>query len=534
MRYRYPVHAFAGHHRAAGVTVIAAVALLTAAVQYALTGSPATAARALPAGALAAAVALLAASLPGLSLRGLVTGGFFVLAGTLSWTYLDRGAVVWTVLAVEGVVFLCWSWPWLSHLRPLPRLGSAWLGLSYWLLGIVGALLVGHLVVAGQRVAYAGVFTLAALTVLAGVRGRPAAVRDVRDGLRGPGGAGRGTGDRPGRDLSVGIAGAFLLAIAALLLSGSGNLFSALHVVPAGQWGRDMEHRFWGGAWLLYHPNSLALIAVVVAIRIGADPAFALYQRLAVTGLAGFVIYESNSRTGFVYFGAAAALHGYLLWRHRDRLPGYRRPWLAAAQPFVVLALILVLSGGQGFLFQDRYSDAGLASGRTDTWRAVGVEWVHAGWAERLFGDARTSRAVVQRADDGTKPGEQRLKLTTDNAAVAALRRGGVLGVLAFGLGLALLLSHAWRGPRVRAGEPGPGGAGEPTRVGRRCPPAWLTIAAVGSVPTIATADWLLGGTGGTLWILLLAGEAWLLFGNPEAQHDKASDRDAADGLSVP
>jgi hypothetical protein len=32
-------------------------------------------------------------------------------------------------------------------------------------------------------------------------------------------------------------------------------------------------------------------------------------------------------------------------------------------------------------------------------------------------------------------------------------------------------------------------------------------------VVSIPTADWLLGGTGGTLWILLLAGESFLLSG---------------------
>jgi O-antigen ligase len=114
-----------------------------------------------------------------------------------------------------------------------------------------------------------------------------------------------------------------------------------------------------------------------------------------------------------------------------------------------------------------------------------------------MFGDTATSRAVVTRDNDGHKPGEKPLQLTTDNAAVGALRRGGVLGELAFLLGLGLLLWHAWRGPRSGAS--------------RRTPPAWLTVAAVGSVPTIATADWLLGGTGGTLWILLVAGEAWLV-----------------------
>ena len=52
----------------------------------------------------------------------------------------------------------------------------------------------------------------------------------------------------------------------------------------------------------------------------------------------------------------------------------------------------------------------------------------------------------------------------------------------------------------------------------RRTPHAWFTILAVGSLPTIATADWLLGGTGGTLWILLVAGEAWLLRGAAPAE----------------
>jgi hypothetical protein len=36
-------------------------------------------------------------------------------------------------------------------------------------------------------------------------------------------------------------------------------------------------------------------------------------------------------------------------------------------------------------------------------------------------------------------------------------------------------------------------------------------MAAIASVPTLALNDWLLGGTGGTFWILLLAGEAYLL-----------------------
>jgi hypothetical protein len=293
------------------------------------------------------------------------------------------------------------------------------------------------------------------------------------------------------RDLSVGIVGAFLLAIAVLAVSGSGNLFEHRHVVPPGGWGTEvMVHRFWGGPWLLYHPNSLALVGILPAIRIGVDRAFALWQRVAVTVLAGGVVLMTNSRTGFVYFGAAAVVHAYLLWRRRGvDLPSYRRPWVAAAVPFVLLVLVLVISGGQGFLFQTRYGGDDVTSGRLDTWKRVGVEWVHGNIAQKLFGDTRTSRAVVVRTAD-------KLQLSTDNAAVGSLRRGGVLGVVAFLLGLGLLLWHAWRGP---------GGAG------RRAPPAWFTVTAVGSVATIPTSDWLLGGNGGTLWILLVAGEAWLV-----------------------
>jgi O-Antigen ligase len=524
----------------AGVAV--AVAMASSIVEYAASHDPAAAARALPAALIAVAVAGFAASLPGISVRGLVIGGFFITAGMLSWTYLNRGWVVWCVLLAEGVLFLFWAWPWLRHLRPLPRLGTAWLGLAYWLLGIVGALLVAHIGVAAQRLAYAGVFTLAAMAVVAGLR-RPAA----GGRLRGPGTAGTdpAVGGRP--DLSVGVAAAFLFAIAALLLAGSGNLFAAIHAVPGGQWGRGMEHRFWGGPWLLYHPNSLAAIAVAAAIRIGPDRAFAAWQRSAATLVAAFVIYVTNSRTGFVFALAAAALHGYLLWRRRGgRLPEYRRRWVAAAAPFAALALVLVLSGGRGFLFKNRYGADDPTSGRLDTWKQVVVEWRGAGLAEKLFGDAKTSRAVVTRANDGTRPGEERLKLTTDNAAVGALRRGGVLGVLAFLLGLAFLLAHAtwglldfgrlkrlwqWRGTwwqralwpavpeqpaarRLTAGQPASGQPASRQAGGLTGPgtsPAWFAIAAVAALPTIATSDWLLGGTGGTLWILLVAGEAWLV-----------------------
>jgi hypothetical protein len=425
------------------------VAVAAALVVLVATGSPVKALAVV----VAAATIGLALSLPGITWRGLAIGAFFAGAGILTWTATTHPIVIWSVLAVGGIACAVWARPWLRNLKALPRLGTAWLGLAYWLLGIVGALLVGHAGVGLQRLAYAGVFTLAALAVVA-----------------------------TRRDLSAGIAAALLLAVGVLFLVGAGHLFDAIHPVP-----NDspptllMRDRFWGGPLLFYHPNSLAGLAVVAAIRIGPDRAFAAWQRFGATCVAGFALSLTGSRIAFVFALAAAVLHAALLLRQD------RRRWLAAATPFVVLALVLVLSGGKGFLFRDRFGGNDVTSGRVDTWRQVATDWRHAGWAEKAFGDARTSRAVVIRLNDGAPPQGPRMKLNTDNAAVGALRRGGVLGVLAFLAGLALMLRNALRRPGAAP---------------------WFVIAALAALPTIATEDWLLGGTNGGLWILLLAGEA--------------------------
>ena len=49
-------------------------------------------------------------------------------------------------------------------------------------------------------------------------------------------------------------------------------------------------------------------------------------------------------------------------------------------------------------------------------------------------------------------------------------------------------------------------------------------IAAVATVPTIATEDWLLGGTNGAIWLMLMVGEATVLWGRglPAAEGETA------------
>jgi hypothetical protein len=421
----------------------------------------------------------LALSLPGVTVRGFTIGGLVVLAGILSWTWTAHPIVVWAVLGLAGTACAVWSYPWRRDLPRLTRMGTAWLGLAYWFLGVVGAVLIGHFTVAVQRVAYAGVTTLLVLAVLAA--------------------------SRRGRDLSVGVAAAFLCALGALLVAGSGNAFDAVHAVPANAWGAHMAGRFWGGPGLLYHPNSIAVVAVAVAIRVGVDWRFATWQRAAAVGLTGLVLVLVDSRTGLVFYGAAALVHAVLVWRTRHTGgAGYlsRRAALGAALlPCGVFGAALIASGGLDFLYANRYADgyhvdgayaADVTSGRLETWRAVVSDFAAAGLVEKVFGDTSTARGVVVRADTGPTP-QTRPKLTTDNALVGALRRGGVLGVVAFLTGVVLLARRAVRGTP------------------RRGPPPWFLVAAIGSLATIGTANWLMGGPAGTLWILLVAGEAHML-----------------------
>jgi hypothetical protein len=397
------------------------------------------------AGLVAGAVGLLAASLvPAADRRGLVLGGVFALQGVLSWTYTDIGIVTWTLLLLSGLLLLFWC-------RPCPpaavRSGAAWLGVSYLLIGALGAVLVMKPDIALQRTLYAGYFGLVVMAVFAF----------------------RGSSAR----LTLGIAVAFLGTVAALLLAGSGNLFTSPHVVPDTPWGRGFEYRFWGASWLLDHPNAMACIAVLAAVRIGADSGIGAWQRVGSVATAALILCTSDSRTGFLLMLTTTLVFS---WYGRRK----------ALVPAAALALVL-LCNGPSFLVKERYGgDAGVSSGRVETWRQVATDWRHDSLTEKLLGNTRDARATVYRASSGAD-----IKLTVDNAPIAALRKAGVVGVAAFLAGLGLLLWNVWRR--------------------RRDAPPWLIVLLPGALLTMITNEWLIGGTGGTLWLLLLAGEATLL-----------------------
>jgi hypothetical protein len=423
---------------------VLAVGLGAGAVELVVDDSFLDALLALVAGLIAAAVAVLAVSLVrAVDPRGLVLGGVFAAAGVLSWTYTDRGVFVWSLLLASGGLLLYW----LHGRFPAGAgisLGTAWLGVSYWLIGALGALLVLKADVAVQRALYAGYFGLVVFVVLI--------LRSAR--------------------FSLGIAVACLFTLAALLLAGSGNLFTAPHVVPDTPWGRGFEYRFWGASWFLEHPNAMALLAVLAAIRIGAEKTLAAWQRAGVVAVAALILCTSDSRTGFLLLLAAAVAHCFA-GRHE------------ALVPLAALAVVLAVNG-PSFLVKERYGgDAGMSSGRVQTWRQVAADWRADSLTEKLLGNTRDARATVYRPSSGTD-----IKLTVDNAPLAALRKAGVVGVLAFATGLVLLTRNAWR-RRAHA-------------------PPWLLVLLPAALVSAVTNEWLLGGAGGSLWLLLLAGEAAL------------------------
>src|SRR2546430_4809892 len=159
-------------HRTAGLAAlgVALVAGLVEAAQHPPQSSAAEGLRAFLAAGFAAGVVLLALTLRGVTLPGFLVGLGFVGGAFLSWAYMDTPIVVWLLLLAEGALFLVWTFPWLRNLTGLPRLGAAWLGVAYWILGTIGAALVWHPTVAVQRLVYAGLFTLAAMAILVATR----------------------------------------------------------------------------------------------------------------------------------------------------------------------------------------------------------------------------------------------------------------------------------------------------------------------------------------------------------------------------
>jgi len=475
---------------AVGVVLAAAVLGVVVALDRDVSGGVGAAVAVL----LAGAVAALATSLPGKTPEGLLLGLAVPFAAMMTWTRLNEPIYVWAVSGALGLVALVWTFPWWRDAWTVPRLGGFWLAVPIWATGVVAALLTGSWTVAAQRTVYGGLAVLVVLLVFQARRLR-------------------------GRDISTGFVAGLLYCHAAILVAGAPYLFLATHYAPRTAWGRSLEGRFWGGPLLTYHPNYIALTAVIVALRVGPDARFARWQRVASLLLAGFFIVLTDSRTAALVAGVGSlAWAVLLLWRTEEvrrrplaalSTPASRTVVAQALLPLVLLVAVVGISGGSDFLLKNRYaadqattttteegeeaeeeqsrvSAASVSSGRTAIWSLVVREWRSDSLPEKVFGTADNSRGYLLRYPD-TPAYSWQPKLTADNAPLGALRRGGVLGVLVFLVGAALVLWRAFR----------------------RDAPLWVPVATLAMFGSILTEDEVLGTT--PAWIILFAAEVLVL-----------------------
>ncbi|MGH3731643.1 MAG: hypothetical protein ACRDTU_23290, partial [Micromonosporaceae bacterium] len=242
---------------------------------------------------IAAALLYTAVSLPGVSPEGLLLGIGVVFAAMMAWTRLDQPIYVWTVTGVVTLVAAVWTYPWWREWREVVKLGGFWLAVALWATGSLSAVLLGEGSVLARRLVYGGFAVIVALLIYQTVRRRD-------------------------RDISIGIVAGLMICHAALLAFGAQYVFETteFHVTSNSAWGYAQSSRFWGGPWLVYHPNFIAMTAVLAAIRVGADSRFATWQRWVAVGNGALLLYIADSRTSLLMAGVASVMYGLLhIWR---------------------------------------------------------------------------------------------------------------------------------------------------------------------------------------------------------------------------
>ncbi len=421
----------------------------------------------------AGGVVWVALSLPGTTPQGLLLGAGIPLMAMMSWTKPHHPIGLWLVTATVTVAAVVWTYPWWRQWREVVRLGGFWLPVTLWIAGALSALLLGRVAVLGGRVAYGCLAVVMTLLVFQTVRGR-------------------------GRDVSIGIAAGMMICHGLLLALGAEYVFdSGVHHVPDDAWGRGQTDRFWGGPWLTYHPNLIAMTAVLVAIRVGADTTLAPWQRWAAVGNGALLLSIADSRTSLLMAGVASAAYGLLhVWRTglpRLRRFGSRRAFGHALIPVAVTLMVFTAVGGAGNLLKDRYQDheprrevTRPLSGRVGIWEMMLSDFRADTVVEQLLGNTDSARGDILRHRDPNHPKYQtQPRLAGHNVFVGALRRGGVVGLLAVVVSLGLVV---WR-------------------TVRRTGPVWVPVVTLAALTTLITEDeWVVTGP---LWLMVFAGEVW-------------------------
>lgn len=442
---------------------------------------------------IAGAVFGLAVSLRGISPEGLLLGVGIPIAAMMTWTHLYKPIYVWTCEAILCLVCALWTFPWWKEWREILKLGAFWISVPIWFYSLLALAYVAFwephrsMTVAGQRLVYGAYALLVTLLAYQAIRRRM-------------------------RDISIGFAAGLLICQSALLVAGCQYVFiSGYHYTSQTAWGSNMTNRFWGGPWLVYHPNYIAMTVVIAALRIVPDPKFKVWQRVGTLATMALMLILTQSRTSFGIAGVGFAVYA-LIYIRRHGLPRWRfwswlssRDWqkitLKALVPGLVTILAFGLAGGPDLLFTARYqkptnggkpppgqvSVNGMTSGRLEVVGRILKDYRKASVPEKLFGDGDNSRGYITRTNNPRDPNyKTQPKWTADNGPIGMLRRGGAVGFVSFFVSAGLIL---WRTLRGR-------------------PPIWMPAAVIGVFACSMTEDEVTGTT--PAWLILLAAEAWM------------------------
>lgn len=463
---------------------------------------------------LGAGVIYLALSVPGKTPEGVFLGLGITLSSMVAWTYPKQ--VVWGMLGVILLVCVAATYPWWKDWSAPLKLATFWLGAPIWAYGAVSALLTGGLSVGVQRMVYGGYALAVTLLVVQAVR-------------------------RRGRDVSIGLTVGILAGLGLLLIAGCRDVFlTADRFTPANDYGFGQGSRFWGGVLLTFHPNAYAMAILLVVGRLGPDRTVPRWLRIALLPTGAFFLYLAQSRTAYLLALFASLIYAVLyVWR--NGLPRWRvwswlstRDWRLvvgrALIPFVVTVLMVSISGGIDMLTKSRYDPAqeqapvvteqtlplaprwlnSALSGRPDLWWLIFDDFRTDTTVEKALGNTDDTRGTILRyRDPAHERYETQTKLGADNSLVAALRRGGVVGLLT---ALVAFLVILWR-------------------TTRRGVPVWVPVVVLVALAQAMTEDELVFTT--LPWLMVASLEAWLLWGgqggsDPPSVADAQSNRIAA------
>lgn len=239
----------------------------------------------------------------------------------------------------------------------------------------------------------------------------------------------------------------------------------------------DVAGRFGGGGCAYVHPNLIGLAAwtlVIAWLGLGRDHFIGRLCGIATCTLL-ILITDSRTAAGAALLAVAAYVGAKSL---RRGTRGIRMAGLAIIAIFTLLGSVTI---AQQFFLRERGTGIGVLTGRDYFWAQTISDFKASSSVEKLIGTTKggTGADLVLTEEAGVEAGT---KISTHNAFLAVLRRGGLVGIVIAITGFLMMLVTTWR-----------------MLVSGRAP--WAAALLVGAIATSPVEAWLFGGA---IWIWTL------------------------------